>query len=126
MLILLIGLNLVFCGAGVWVGYRIAKAKYEVEIEDLKSHPVEVKYVHANFVPVTVQKHIDPFSSLVASDPKAFEREIVQSLKRELCDAVLPYVRFERKDVHDAPLASHLVYKATIGVHPTLWGDPHE
>ena len=58
MLILLIGIPLVFFGVGVWGGYRIAKAKYEVEIEDLKSHPVEVKYVHANFVPVTVEREV--------------------------------------------------------------------
>ncbi len=119
-------INMAVLALGGWVGYLIAEGKFTKEIDDLKHQPVNVKYVHANFVPVTVEKHIDPFTALCSSDPKTVESEIMKQMKRELADAVWPYVRLDHKDMQDDLLASHPVYRATIGVHATLWGDPHE
>lgn len=114
MLILLIGLNLVFYGAGVWVGYRIAKAKHAAEIEELKKTPVTVKYVHANFVPVTVEREVSLQD--IRNKGRVFELMIKQTMMHELGEAVWKYAKRTTINHFVDPLESRLGYRATLYV----------
>ena len=124
MLILLIVINLVFCGVGVWAGYRIAQAQHEAEIEELKKTPVNVKYVHSNLVPVTVQRVLSEFQIKALHEGGIFsvERAIVPLMKRDLGEALWPYATIEiserKPDNAMVCTASILVRTNSEGVKP--------
>ena len=123
MLMLLIGIDLVFYGVGVWVGYRIAKAKHAAEIEELKKQPVNVKYIRANFAPVTVERKISLHDLRTLGTP--YELETKRLMMQELGEAVWPYANRETEGSSCDPLGA-VTYRATLYVRSRQESVHHE
>ena len=99
---------------GCWQGFRIAETRFTKDIEELKTQPVNVKYVHANFVPVTVEREVSLQD--IRNKGSVFELMIKQTMMHELGEAVWKYAKRNTINRFVDPLESHLVYRATLYV----------